>query len=219
MGGNSVYAPRRRRRRGNGEQRSDSHRRDEERLARPAGRRGKAGRKLHGRGLNGAGCVGRGRVARGLLDAVFQGVHHRECRQRRGPANVPLSCWRGFAAAPHRGGATSKAVPISFSGVLAGLWGGRGLVGGAGALRPWLERGSRCAVWAWTAARPACRRAASLRCSSSRASSRGHRRPCPRGIQPGAWGRAAYASSGYRSEALPAVTDGGLSGGEADGHE
>ena len=66
--------------------------------------------------------------------------------RRRCPANVPLSCWRGFAAAPHRGGATSKAVPISFSGVLAGLWGGRWLVGGAGALRPWLERGSRCVV-------------------------------------------------------------------------
>ena len=53
--------------------------------------------------------------------------------RRRCPANVPLSCWRGFAAAPHRGAATSKAVPISFSGVLAGLWGGRWLVGGAGA--------------------------------------------------------------------------------------
>ena len=52
---------------------------------------------------------------------------------RRCPANVPLSCWRGLAASPHRGDATSKAVPISFSGVLAGLWGGRGLVGGAGA--------------------------------------------------------------------------------------
>ena len=121
------------------------------------------GREPHGWGPNhGAGHVGRTRGGRGLLDAVFLGVHHRGCRQRRGPANVPLSCWRGFAAAPHRGGATSKAVPISFSGVLAGLWGGRWLVGGAGALRPWLERGSRCAVWAWTAARPACQSAAAF---------------------------------------------------------
>ena len=37
---------------------------------------------------------------------------------RLGPSNVPLSCWRGFAASPHRGDATGKAVPISFSGVL-----------------------------------------------------------------------------------------------------
>ena len=41
--------------------------------------------------------------------------------RRRCPANVPLSRWRGFAAAPHRGDATSKAVPIGFSGVL-GRW-------------------------------------------------------------------------------------------------
>lgn len=46
--------------------------------------------------------------------------HARQCRCC--PPNVPLSCWRGFAAAPHRGGATSKAVPISFSGVLGGLF-------------------------------------------------------------------------------------------------
>ena len=36
------------------------------------------------------------------------------------PPNVPLSRWRGFAAAPHRGAATSKTVPIGFSGVLGG---------------------------------------------------------------------------------------------------
>ena len=157
MGGNSVNAPGRRRRQGNGERWSDSHRRDEERLARLAGRRGKVGRELHGRSLNGAGCVGRGRVARGLPDAVFQGVHHRECRQRRGPANVPLSCWRGFAAAPHRGAATSKAVPISFSGVLAGLWGGRWLVGGAGPGDPGSSEVDAASSSVWTAARPPCR--------------------------------------------------------------
>ena len=73
IGGNSVNAPGRRRRQGNGERWSDSHRRDEERLARLAGRRGKVGRELHGRGLNGAGCVGRGRSSSRLAGSGLPG--------------------------------------------------------------------------------------------------------------------------------------------------